>query len=394
MNSQNPAWEPESVIEWLIAEGRFDDDVSAIAAGLGQRIHDAGAPLWRFRLGMRTLHPLIAAVGGIWERDGAEVQQAPVTHGLDSRPSYIGSPMQIIASTGQTFRRRLTEPLGNDDHLVLHELRDRGATDYFGVPLVFSTGGGGLAIFTTDRAGGFSDYDLAGFRHIVDVLQLIAEIQYKNRVSIAVAESYLGPRTGRRVLDGRITRGHVETIQAAILVSDIRNWTGLSSRLPPDQMLSLVNRYFEIMAGAIEDHGGEIIKFIGDSVLAIFEVDGDEQSARQVCDQAVAAARRAVARNDDGGSGALKFGIGLHFGSVIYGNIGAETRIDFTVLGQPVNVAVRIEGLCGARRHPVLYSAEIANRLSSPSLLIGSETLKGHDDDFDIYAPDPQGMLE
>jgi adenylate cyclase len=389
MAVQHNAWDPDSVIAWLIDEGRFLDDIKAMAVGLGDKIHEAGAPIWRFRMGMRTLHPLIAAVGGIWERDGAQSPQTPVTHGLESRPSYIGSPMQIIAETGQAFRKRLTVPLTDDDHLVLHELKERGATDYFGVPLVFSTGGRGLAIFVTDHRDGFSEHDLAGFRHIAGVLQLIAEVHHKSRVSIAVAESYLGPRTGRRVLDGQITRGHVETIRAAILVSDIRGWTGLSTRLPPDQMLALVNRYFEIMAGAIESNGGEIIKFIGDSVLAIFEAAETDTDARDACNRALAAARQAVAENMTDASIPLEFGIGLHFGEVLYGNIGAETRIDFTVLGQPVNVAVRIEGLCRALDHSLLYSEEIAQRASPASMKVGRESLKGHDETFDIYTVSP-----
>jgi adenylate cyclase len=391
MTARNTEWDHQPIIDWLISEGRFSNDITAIARDLGQQLHEAGAPVWRFRLSMRTLHPLIAAVTGIWERDGAAAEHRAVTHGLEGRSAFIGSPMQRIGETQQPFRKRLAAALTDDDHNVLHDLKARGATDYFGCPLIYATGGGGIAIFTSDHPNGFSDHDVHGFERIVAVLQLVAEIYKKDQIAIAVAEAYLGPRTGRRVLEGQITRGHVETIRAAILVSDVRDWSRLSTRLPSDQMLGVVNRYFEIMAGAIEAHGGEIIKFIGDSVLAIFEVqDGqDEDDGAQVCARAVMAAQMALSNNERDDTVPLEFGIGLHFGDVLYGNIGAETRIDFTVLGQPVNIAVRIEGLCSRTAEPLLYSDEIARRLPASSRLVGTESLKGHDEAFEIFAPFP-----
>jgi adenylate cyclase len=234
-----------------------------------------------------------------------------------------------------------------------------------------------ILVVATDRADGFAEIDLDQFSKVASVLAPVVEVLALKRLSRAVAEAYLGARTGRRVLDGQITRGHIETINAAILVSDIRDWTGLNDRLGSEAALALANRYFETIAEAVEASQGEILKFIGDGVLAVFPT-GESLDAADVCENALNAARQALlaAREADPPLD-LRFGIGLHVGEVLYGNIGSPTRIDFTVLGQAVNVASRIEGLCAELDRPVLFSQEFADRLDVPSEPVASATLKG-----------------
>ncbi len=378
-------WESGPIIAWLLEEGRLLGGVDETVDQLGQRLLSAGAPLWRLRLSMRTLHPLIAAFSSVWERDTDDTAHIETPHGLEGRSGYIGSPLEIIGRTGAAFRKRLSEALSAEDHNVLHELKARGATDYFGLPLRYNSGTSASLVFTTDTADGFSAHDIRQFTEIAAVLAPVAEVFSTQRIARAVAEAYLGPRTGRRVLDGQITRGDIEKIDAAILVGDIRDWSGLNARLPAEEAVALANRYFEIVAQAVEAEGGEILKFIGDGVLAVFPAEEQGVSPEAACQNALLAARHAL-RNAQTAEPPLdlRFGTGLHFGEVLYGNIGSETRIDFTVLGQAVNIAARIEGLCGRLDEPILFSEAFAARLGEPSSVVAEEALKGHDGAFKI----------
>ena len=328
---------------------------------------------------MRTLHPLLAAMSAVWRRDHETIQQIQALHGLEGRSGYVGSPLEIMARTGAPFRKRLADALSDSDHNILHELKALGGTDYYGLPMRFSDANTASLVFVTDRAGGFSDLDIERFAGIAAVVAPIAELFNAKRAALAVAEAYLGPRTGRRILAGQITRGHIETITAAILMSDIRDWTGLNNRVGPEKALALANGYFETIADAVESHGGEILKFVGDGVLAVFPTGDRTSDSAKVCERALAAARQALraARQPDRPLD-LDFGIGIHFGEVLYGNIGSKTRLDFTVLGQAVNTAARIESLCGRLGEPVLFSQDFADRLAEPTRLVAEETLKGH----------------
>ena len=167
-------WELGSILTWLVEDGRFLPDVDELARQLGDKMLDCGAPLWRLRLSMRTLHPLITATTSVWERDRQFTTHLQSPHGLEGRSGYIGSPLEIIGRTGAPFRKRLLEPLSADDHNVLHDLKARGATDYFGLPLVYASGTAASLVFTTDRATGFSEHDIEGFTEIASVMTPIA----------------------------------------------------------------------------------------------------------------------------------------------------------------------------------------------------------------------------
>ncbi len=370
-------WDADPIIEWILGEGRFSADQDNLITQLGYRMLKSGAPIWRLRLAMRTLHPLITAVTSTWERETRPQSQIESPHGFEGRSIYSGSPFEIIRQTRAPFRRRLTDGISDSDHVSLHELQKRGCTDYFGLPLNFSDGEVAILVIATDFAEGFADIDLKHFSKIASLLAPVVEVFNLKRVSGAVAEAYLGARTGQRVLAGQITRGHIEKISAAILVCDIRDWTGLNDRIGSEAALALANRYFETIAEAVEANDGEILKFIGDGVLAIFP-EGESLSSAEVCENALNAGQQALQTAHDADPPLeLRFGMGMHVGEVLYGNIGSLTRIDFTVLGQAVNIAARIEGLCSKYDQPVLFSEEFANLLKVPTELVAKETLKG-----------------
>lgn len=370
-------WDAAPIARWLLHDGRHSARLGMLVQALGQQLVNAGVPLARLRLSMRTLHPLVTGYSILWDRGRHDFEDIQTPHGLETRPAYIGSPLAEVARTGMPYRRRLTRELTTSDHQVLHDLKAQGTTDYLAQPMAFSGGSSATLVFTTDRASGFADSDIAGFEDIALVMAPIAEVFSLRGTALAVASAYLGRRTGERVLGGRITRGDVETIEAAILISDIRDWTGLSNRHDLTTLVAMANHYFEIVDDAVSAEGGEILKLIGDSVLAVFPTDSSV-SAGDACERALLAARASLRMARERTVDVPPaFGIGLHFGQVLYGNVGSKTRLDFTVMGQAVNIASRIEGLCHRLDHRLLFSQEFAGRLKEAATLVSNEQLKG-----------------
>ena len=384
VHADDDGWPIWPTIDWVLSDGRLIPGIDDLVDGLAGSMVRAGAPLWRLRLSARTLHPLTTARSAIWQRDGEAPKQINTPHGLEQRPTHVGSPMAEIVSTRRPLRRDLRRGLTPGDHRVLHELAAEGATDYFGLPLPFSSGQAAVLIFVTDRSEGFADGDLDKFQTLASVLAPVVEVQTARDIALALADTYVGPRTGRRVLDGHITRGDIEHIQAAIWFSDIRGWSELNNTERPEIVIDHANRYFDVVATAVEGNGGEILKFLGDGVLAIFPTHGPEDEAT-VCERALASARTALSSTDeDSGARPLSFGIGLHFGEVLYGNVGSETRLDFTVFGQAVNLAARVEGECAGLGEPLLFTRAFAERVSDAVVTVSRQSLKGFEDPHEI----------
>lgn len=374
-----------SHIEWILTHGRMNG-LQALVEGLGARLQADGMRLMRLRLGMRTTHPLTAALSYMWEPGSGPIAHIQAPQGLDHRSAYIGSPMEYVARNRTAFRRNLTGVLNDDDHVVLHELKERGATDYYGVPLHFVAASGGILMVVSEATTGFSNADIALIDTLTHAIAPVAEAHGNFHLATAIATAYLGPNTGQRVLDGQITRGDIETTEAAILFSDIRGWTTLNAAETPERVLEIANSYFEVMSDAVDNHGGEILKFMGDGILALFPSDGGDTGKVQACRDALAAAHAAQ------GIATLAelpvpFGTGIHYGKLLYGNVGARERIDFTVLGQSVNIAARVEAFCGRLRRPILVSDTVAQIVGPPMQHVSTEPLKGLAAPMALYCP-------
>ena len=268
---------------------------------------------------------------------------------MEKTPAFTQSPLTEVTLTGRAIRRRLDDAGADLGYAILDTFRLEGGTDYVAMPMVFSSGEINCISWLTDRPGGFTEAEIAGLTDIAEMLTVIVETQTHRRIVRALLDTYVGHRTGQRVLSGAIKRGDGETIRAVIWYCDLRGFTSLSDALPRDALLDLLNEYFEIMVNAVSAEGGEVLKFIGDGMLAIFELrDGDNVALR--CAAALSAARAAraavAARNPDriaAGLAEIRYGLALHLGEVTYGNIGAPNRLDFTVIGPAVNHATRIE---------------------------------------------------
>jgi adenylate cyclase len=351
------------VVQWLVHGARNAPLSHEVLTELCQRLVAAGLPLWRVMVFVRTLHPEIVGRRFVWHPEtGTEVTDGSFE--LLERRSFIESPMMHVAKTGESFRRRLADPDCIMDYGILHELRAEGVTDYFVAPLHFSGGDVHFSSWSTRQPGGFTDAEIEAIEAIIPPLARIGEIRAWYRVASNLLTTYIGKNAGERVLAGHIRRGDTEAIHAAIWLSDMRGFTMLADTLPPQDLVDLLNRYFDCQVPAIEEHGGEVLKFMGDGLLAIFPI-GAEGDFPAICASALAAGRAArdnIAALDAAEDGpALRFGLALHLGDVLFGNIGSGNRLDFTAIGPAVNLAARLEKLAGRLGRTILASEDFVD---------------------------------
>src|SRR5439155_330171 len=294
----------------------------------------------------RVLHPQLAGVRLLWRR-GIGAEETLYAHDTVESGAYEKSPLYQVYLKGSTIRRRLNGPPADDDFPILAELRTEGFSDYLVTPLDMASGRRQAATWATSDPTGFTDEQIATIVGLVPALAACSESRSLHGMLKGLLSIYLGPQAGSRVLAGTIKRGEGETIAAAIWLCDLRDFTLLSETLPSDEMIRLLDDYFEIMAGPVSEHGGEVLKFIGDAMLAIFPIVDDLDRDR-ACRTALAAAEEALARLASAnlarrarGEREIDLGLALHTGPVMYGNIGAPERLDFTVIGPAVNPTAR-----------------------------------------------------
>jgi adenylate cyclase len=369
---------------WLVGRADAGTPLKDLFAGFCERLVGAGLPIWRVTLGLETLHPEHAGWLLAW-RDGALVPR--VSHaraGILVAPSYVNSPTRIVDETDAPFRCRIAQEPG--DMPLMQELKAEGATDYYMLPLPFlDTSRSANMSFATRRPGGFTDAEIAAVAIAAKQLSPYAERVVMRQIAIEVLDSYVGALAGQRVLDGQIERGEVRTIAAAIWCCDLRGFTSLSERLPRGEVVALLNRWFDALGAALEPRGGEILKFMGDGLLAAFTGDG-------ACARALEAGIEAISRcetlNDEliaEGRAPLAFGIGLHVGDVEFGNIGTHDRLDFTVIGPAVNHASRLQELTKTAGAPIVASAAFAAACGRPMRHLGLREMRGVADPVEIY---------
>lgn len=383
------SWPVAPALDWLVTEGRLRGDLRRVVQDLAERLVTLGAPLWRLYLGLQTMHPQMQAMALTWQR-GDEAAWMPRRFGIQYTGAYLGSPIHVVRQTMRPTRYRLTE-LTAEHHSVLHEVRALGGTDYLALPVPFAHGTMPILTLATDRSDGFLPHDLEAFELLAKYLAPVVEAETQRRISLDLLETYMGGHTAQRILDGLIRRGDGDVIRAVLWVSDLRNFTAISEVLEPDRVLDMLNQYFEVVGGALKANGGEILKFMGDGVLAIFPAP-DAMFLPGACAGAADAARQALdcldalnGRRQKAGHPAIHFGIGLHVGDVTYGNIGTEDRLDFTVIGPAVNRCSRLQALTKEAGVPVLASAEF--NLNCPRKLrpLGRLVLRGVEEPQEVF---------
>ena len=392
---QPPEWSPQSVIEWLFSEGRLLGEAHDFALRLSRRLNQCGAPLDRLLLAIQTLNPEIAATSSLWLKETNEVQQFAAERRIRETDRYIGSPLQQLFDTEKRVRQRL-DGLSEDAHAAYTELAVEGYTDYLALPILFNWGLGSALILCTKQAQGFSDTDIENFRRLRNYLSPIIEVYSLRHLSKSLMDTYVGKRTGAKVLSGMIQRGDADTIHAALWFSDLRDFTQLTENLPAQQVLEMLNEYFEFVAAAVTARGGEILRFIGDAMLIVFPID-DDTCQKTACNAAIDSAIDAQStlaslnhRRRRRGEPEIKFGVGLNVGEVVYGNVGAPDRLDFTVMGPTVNRTARLESLTKKLGCNILFSKQFSELIDTPSTCLGTHKMKGITEAQAVYAVSDQ----
>jgi adenylate cyclase len=363
--------------EWLAGAAFGLPNLAPLHDAFCRELLRRGLPVWRSSVALELLHPEVGGSLLFW-RCGAQRTTSSTRAEIENSPSYVRSPIYVVDQTGEPFRRRLEGSI--EDMPLLEELRHEGATDYaiFPFPFVDRRRTATLS-FATMAKDGFSPADVDELALAVRLFSPYAEKNTLRRIGIDLMEAYVGKIAGEKVFDGRLDRGDVERIEAAIWFCDLRGFTAWSDVAPLDEIISRLNEWFDRLAEPLARHGGEILKFMGDGMLAIFP--GDRQDA---CRRALAAAREAVVSVGEM-SPPMPFGLALHVGEVAFGNVGSRTRLDFTVIGPTVNHAARLQELTKALHRTVLASGAFAAWIEQELLPLGRHVLRDVAEPEDVY---------
>ncbi len=367
-------------LDWLAGGALSGAQSQDVLAELCERLVACGIPLWRVAVFVTTLHPDIIGRRFLWQADTG-VTTSDALFEILERDDYRKSPFTTVYATRQPLRRRLADADCPVDFAILNDLRAEGVTDYAAFPLLFTDGTVHAATWSTKAPGGFTAKQFSDLELIIAPLARVAEIRALRRTAGNLIDTYVGHQTGERILSGKIRRGYVEAIRAAIWLSDMRGFTALSERLPPQALIDRLNLYFGCQVPAILDHGGEVLKFMGDGLLAIFPIAGDSETDA-VCRRTLSCAREFLSRIAElpppgENEAPIRFGLALHVGEVMYGNIGGGNRLDFTCIGPAVNLAARLEKVAAKLGEAIVASAEFAARFPDEFRELGVHAVAG-----------------
>lgn len=372
------------VREWLIEGAPSASAPNEVISEMCERVLALGIPVWRAAMFVRTLHPEIMGRRIEW-RQGAGVMIGEAPYAVFDSASFRGSPVAHVYE-GRPLRLRLDGPEARAfPHL--DELRAEGGTDYLAVPVNFVDGEVHVGTWATRQPGGFTDDQVAALEMLTAPLARLTEIYALRRTAANLLDTYVGREAGARILAGRIRRGFTETIRAVIWLSDMRGFTALADSRPAGDLIDLLNRYFDCQVPALMEHGGEVLKFMGDGLLAIFPL-GDDADPRKACRAALSAAsevRTTIAALSDWPIPAPRYGVALHIGELLYGNIGAANRLDFTCIGPAVNLAARLQGLARDLRRTMVFSAAFARHCGAGIVPLGEFALAGFREPQPVY---------
>jgi adenylate cyclase len=394
---------------WLTQAGLAGASETESLHGFCDRCRGAGIALSRASLIVDTLHPIHEGHVFRWREDGAVapvVEYGPSNVG-ETAANWQNSTFYRLIQTGASELRRRIGTGDTEDFAVLREMRAEGQTDYvafihrFGATSIIGEMDCVYSSWITSSPDGFSDTDLAALRRLVPLLALAVKCVSLARIARTLVEVYLGHDAGERVLSGRISRGVADRINAVIWYSDLRGYTKITDTASPGEIIPLLNDYAAAVIGAVRGEGGEVLKLIGDGVLAIFRAD-DAGHACGCALRAEASSRAAVKtvneRRAAGNHPVTSVYLGLHIGEVFYGNIGSEDRLDFTVVGPAVNEASRIAAMCRSVDRPVVLSSEFAAATPEPErsklVSVGRYALRGVGRAEELFTLDPQLLAD
>ena len=361
---------------WLNEEGRFASDTGSLLEMLCEKLTVLGAPIARATANVRTLHPEFRGIARIWRR-GESTEIRTLRHGIEYTSDYQNSPVQHVIETGQWLDTVLSE--ATDRRFpILATLRAQGITHYVMAPLIFSNRIVNAISWASDAPGGFTEADVELFRDLVTAFAPVLEVTAGRRIYGGLLATYVGRDPGARIMAGAVQRGSVYHLKAAMLLADLRGFSPLTDELPEERIVELLNAFFDLVVPGVVGSGGDVLKYIGDAVIAIFPVTGDDPAP--ACRSALAAAQTTLAALQalpPEVQQHIYIDIALHYGNAAYGNIGSGDRLDFTAVGRDVNILSRLELLCKDVGRPLLMTDAFAVEVGAPVFEIGHFELRG-----------------
>jgi adenylate cyclase len=366
---------------WIIDQGLYGTSIADLLDGIADRFLSDGMPLMRAYLALPTVNPAFRVLNHTWYR-GKRTVVEKIEHGREPEAFRI-SPFSAMLEEGVFARRWRIDQ--SDAFPIFADLRREGGTDYVARLVSFNNRSApalrGLAIsFTSDDPAGFSAWDIERIDAALPLIGLAAYRIALLDLTVGVLDTYVGLSAGRRVLSGEIRRGAGETLTAALLFADLRAFTSLADTCGKD-LIARLDEHLEAVTEPVEAHGGEVLKFMGDGLLAVFLIS-EQVTPEMACRAAVNAALAALRNNEavnarHGAEARLDLDVALHYGEVYYGNIGGARRLDFTVIGPAVNEVSRIEALCSGLGYPLLMSPSVAEACGHPVRSVGRRSLRG-----------------
>ncbi len=395
----------QNIADWLYRRALVSADVEATVSGLGEKLLAGGIPVSRINVGAMTLHPVLGAIDVTWDAKTAKVTSQAVARSVTTSDTFRNAPFFNMALNNVRFERFfLQDETVRKRYPIFERLWAQGITDYvafsetFGQDRKFdwaklpSSAEGAYLSYSTKRLSGFDADEIAKLAELSLPFSLALKVAFDKMLSLTLLQTYLGKTPGTNVFSGDTSRGDGQIIDCILWYSDLRNSTSLAASIELDDYLTLMNEYYTCTAGATLDHGGEVLKFIGDGILAIFPYDEQTRPPQDMANAAIMTAKDAIARNSnnnarrkDLGLVPLNFGIGLHVGQVMFGNVGTEERLDMTVTGPAVNEVTRYESLTKDLDAHILTSAEFKTFYDGPLQTFGMQTLKGLKAEMEVF---------
>ncbi len=399
----------DALSDWLMEQALSEPALEELVEGCNRRLHAAGIPVSRTIITSPILHPLYRSFTVVWTLEEG-IETTYHVHDSVNRDAWKASPLRyILKHRLPAFRRQLVGDNAVLDFPILEELAEEGMTDYLCYLVAFGDdqdvdfeqdefGSGIIGSWSTDRPAGFSDSDLRALNRVQQRLAVAVKMRVKDKIASSILEAYLGRGAGRKVLNGQIKRGDGERIYSVIWYSDLRGSTTLADSMSGDKYIELLNRYFECTANAVLEFQGEVLRFPGDAVLGIFPIN-EQMDSSAACMNALKAATSAFERlkslNHERAAAKeapLDFGIGLHVGEVLFGNIGVPQRLEFSVIGPAMNETARLEALTKDLNSNILTSENFVTQLKEHHCksighcqLIGEQALQGIDKPMKVY---------
>ncbi|WP_223428947.1 adenylate/guanylate cyclase domain-containing protein [Tateyamaria pelophila] len=382
--NQQESLKIHEVEHWLLGAASKTASAHVLVEGFACRLARAGLGVDRMILNVGTVHP--QAYGYAWHWNILDGLCDEIQIGEDTLLSdqFRKNPIFRVIEFGETVRVQLRQKPTKKQSNLMAELAAAGFSEYIAIPLSASGEKHNAVTLATLQANGFTQSQLDSLTRLLVFFALQVERHIANRIAQNISHTYLGLMAGERVVKGTIKRGTGISIRAIVWSSDMRDFSGLSEKRDNKSVADMLNSYFSVLADAVLRNGGDVLKFVGDGMLAVFPLGGFS-SPETAALAAAKAAREAVegleALNQNMRQQAqwraLRTGIGLHLGDVFFGNIGSAKRLDFTVIGEAVNIATRVERLCKLLKRDILLTAPVAALLGEEAEPMGTKTLKG-----------------